>query len=245
MDMTFHNSVLLPNSITFNETGENKSRLVVEPAYPGYGVTIGNALRRVLLSSLPGSAIVSAKIDGVDHEFSTIEGVKEDVVDIIINLKKIKFKSHTADPVVLRISASGSKTVTGADIEENSDVEVATKDAYIATLTDDKASLNIEITVATGLGFVPIDAREEEKSGIGEISMDAWFSPVVRVGFEVEHVRVGKMVNFDRLVMDIETDGSITPEEAVQNASRILVDHFTLFTGQESDTAVPSEDEIE
>jgi DNA-directed RNA polymerase subunit alpha len=230
--MTFPQSVLLPNVVNFTEMGPNRARLVVEPAYPGYGVTLGNALRRVLLSSLPGAAIVAAKFHGVSHEFTVIEGVKEDVVDIVINLKKVKFTSFSAEPVKVKMKAKGVGVVTASAIDTGGLCEVANPDQPILTITDKIASVEAEFTVTSGLGFVPVEAREKQKLDIGEIAMDAWFSPVTRVGFDVEHVRVGEMVNFDRLTMDIETDGSLTPEDAVRKAARILVDHFTQLAGE-------------
>lgn len=248
MSISFHNSVLLPNVIKYEALGPNKARLIVEPAYPGYGVTLGNALRRVLLSSLPGSATVAAKFHGVEHEFSSINGVKEDLVDIIINLKKIKYLSHSSEPVKIKLLAKGAKVVTGADIVGNSDVSVVNPEQIIATLTEKSSVLDLDLTVATGLGFVPVEAREKEKLDIGEIALDAWFSPVLRVAFDVEHVRVGKMVNFDRLLMDIETDGSVTPEDAVNKAASILVDHFQLFSslaGQNSASQLSFEDKTD
>lgn len=204
----------------------HKSQIVVSPCYPGYGTTLGNALRRVLLSSLPGSAITAIKIKGVDHEFSTIDYVKEDVVEIILNMKGLRFRVHSDEPVEIELNAKGEKVVTAADFESNSQVEVVSKDAVIATLTDKAASLNIKVIVQKGRGYVPVEARENEKLDLGYIAIDSIYTPIRNVNFRTENVRVGQMTNYDKLLLDITTDGTVTPEDAFNSAVQILVEQF-------------------
>lgn len=224
-------NILLPSKIRIEE-GErpHEGVLIVEPCYHGYGTTLGNALRRVLLSSLPGAAVTSMKIKGVTHEFQSIDNIKEDVLEIILNLKLLRMKVHTDEPVKLTIKVSGKKIVTGKDIDPNSDVEIVNKDLKIVTLTDDKASIEMELVVERGRGYSATDERTDEKNDIGSISIDALFSPVRNVGYKVEDTRVGKITNYDKLIMTIETDGTITPEEAVELSSKMLIDYFSLLT---------------
>jgi len=218
----------LPSKIEIKKIGDNSERFIIEPLYPGYGNTIGNSLRRVLLSSLPGAAVQSVKIKGIQHEFSTIEHVKEDVVAIILNLKKVRFKYKGEEPIKLFIKEKGEKKVTAGDIKTTSDIEVVNKNQLIATLTSKEASLEMEITVGIGRGYVPVEERENEEHEIGTIIVDAIYTPIKNVNFDVENVRVGEMTNYDRLILDITTDGTITGEEAVKIASKILVDHFNF-----------------
>ncbi|MBU1102422.1 DNA-directed RNA polymerase subunit alpha [Patescibacteria group bacterium] len=207
----------------------NRAIFEIEGLYPGYGVTLGNALRRVLLSSLSGAAVTGVKIKGVHHEFSTIPHVMEDVVEIILNLRQIRFKMHGEESVKLFLNAKGEKIIKAGDIKASSDVEIINKDAVIASLTDKKAELEMEIEVEPGFGFVPVESRKKEKLEIGLIAIDAAFSPLRRVNFEVENMRVGDRTDFNRLRLDIETDGSVSPEEAFRKASEILVDQFKSF----------------
>ncbi len=238
--------VLLPSKIdlTPGET-ENKATLTVEPCYYGYGTTLGNALRRVLLSSLPGAAVTAVKISGVQHEFSAIEGVKEDVLEIILNLKELRMKVHTDEPVRLHLSVKGDKKVTGADVEANSDVEIVNPKQHICTLTDKKSEIEMDIFVGRGRGYVPVEEREEEKLELGTIAIDAVYSPVREVGYKVENARVGDITNYDKLVMDIETDGTMTPKEAVDQSVRILLDYFSLLSDQPADEAPAEAEEDE
>lgn len=201
----------------------------IEPLYPGYGTTIGNALRRALLSSLEGAAITSVKIEGVNHEFSTIPMVKEDVVSVLLNLKSLRFTVHGDEPVILELKVKGERAATGKDFKGSSNAEVMNGDQVIAMLTDKAATLEMEITVEKGLGYLPVESREKEKLAIGQIAVDAIFTPVKNVNYEVEHVRVGQRTDFDRLIVSIVTDGSITPEEALKRATMILSDHFTFI----------------
>ena len=205
----------------------------IEGLYSGYGLTIGNAIRRALLSSLPGAAITQVKIKGASHEFTTIEGVKEDVVEIGMNLKKVRFRIHTDEPQVLVLKIKGEKAVTASDIETNSQVDLITPDAHIATLTAKGAELDMEITVEKGLGYVPVDARKSEKLPIGVIALDALFSPVTKVNFTAENMRVGERADYNRLRLVVETDGSLTPSAAIRKASNILQDHFVKISGVE------------
>lgn len=216
---------------------ENRAIFEIENCYPGYGMTLGNAFRRVLLSSLPGAAVTAAKIEGAEHEFSTIPHVLEDVIQIILNLKQIRFKFYAQEPVVLTIEAKGEKKVKASDIKLTSDVEIINKDAHIATLTDKKAKLNMEIEVDSGLGYVPAEQRTKGKLSIGSIAIDAIFCPIKKINYEIENMRVGDRTDFNRLRIDIETDGSISPEEAFQKAAKILVEHFSIFVGEETPAA--------
>lgn len=219
----------LPNTFELRETGPNRATLVIEPLFSGYGVTVGNALRRVLLSSMPGAAITSVKIKGVDHEFSTLKGVKNDVVDIILNFKKVRVKMHTDEEVRLKIHASGKKDVTAGDIEANADVEIINKDLVLATLTSADSEFEVEIVAKRGRGYMPTEARQEEKREIGMIAIDSIFTPIRNVSLNVDNVRVGQLTTFEQVSLDIETDGTMTPKQAVALAGQILVDHFQLL----------------
>lgn len=209
------------------------ARITVSPCYPGYGTTVGNALRRVLLSSLSGAAATAMKIKGVDHEFSTIPHVKEDVVEIILHVKALRFVVHSEEPVELELSKKGEGVVTAGDFKGNSAVEVVNPDAIIATLTDKSAELNMKIVVQKGRGYIPVEAREHEKMDVGYIAIDAVYTPVRTVNFKTEHVRVGQMTNYDKLLLDITTDGTVSPEEAFTQATQILVEQFQSLLGAE------------
>ena len=200
----------------------------ISPLMPGYGATIANPLRRVLLSSLEGAAITSIKIKGVDHEFSSIAGVQEDVIELIINIKKIKFRLHTDGPVKLTLEVKGDKEVTAADIKTNADIEVINPEQHIAFLTDKKMEFVMELDIEKGIGYVPVEQRQKEKLAIGVIAIDAIFSPVQLVNFKIEDVRVGQRIDFNKVTMEVETDGSIDPEAAMKNASEILINHFNV-----------------
>jgi len=237
--------ILLPSKIDLTPgKDEHSATLVVEPCYYGYGTTLGNALRRVLLSSLPGAAVTAVKIDGASHEFAGLENVKEDILEVILNLKELRMKVHSDEPVRLSLNTKGEKKVTAADIDANADVEIANPDLVIATLTDKKAELNMEIIVEKGRGYVPVEEREDEKPELGTIAVDAVFSPVREVGYKVENARVGDVTNYDKLVMDIETDGTITPKEAVDQSVKVLLDYFSLLSDQEA-PAEKTEEETE
>lgn len=205
-------------------------KFVVEPLERGYGTTLGNALRRVLLSSLPGAAVTAVKIENVLHEFSTTPGLVEDVTDIILNLKGISVKMHCDEPRVIYIDASGAGAVTGADIKCDADVEILNPDHYIATLDSD-GKLRMSINVEKGRGYVSAEKHQNEDQPIGIIPVDSLFSPVTRVSFSVEDTRVGQQTDYDKLTLEVYTDKSIAPDEAVSSAAHILVDYLNLFTG--------------
>ncbi len=222
-------NISLPNKIEIKPKEKNVAQVIIEPFYPGYGITVGNSLRRVLLSSLPGAAITGVKIKGVSHEFSTLPNVKEDLVEVIMNLKLARFKLLNVDETKAVLKVKGEKEVTAKDIKKTSDFEIINPELHVATLTDPKAELEMEIFIKVGLGYWPVEAREKEKLELGVIAIDAIFSPVVKVNFKVENVRVEQMTNFDKLTLDIVTDGSIAPEEAFMSATQILLDHYNCF----------------
>ncbi len=230
-------NISLPKSIRLVEDHGARAIFTVEPLYPGYGITVGNALRRVLLSSLPGAAITNVRFEGVSHEFSTLPYVKEDVVDIILNLKKVRLQLHGDGPATLQLKVKGAKTVTAGDIQSNSDVEVISKDQVIATLTDKAATFELELTVEAGRGYIPVEQRDRQKNAIGTIAIDAIYTPIRTVNFSTQNVRVGQMTNYDRLRLDISTDGSVTPEAAMRQAAQILLDHFSFMQATPIETA--------
>ena len=195
----------------------------VDGLYPGYGHTLGNSLRRIILSSLPGAAITQVKIDGVQHEFSAIDGVKEDVITILLNLKRLRIHMHTDGPVTLTLKASGQKVVTAADITVPSQVEILNPEQKIAEITDKSTKLDIELTVEHGLGYVPREVHQKDKVDIGTIALDAVFTPIRRVNYEVENMRVGDRTDYNRLRIAIETDGTLTPREALEQSIEIMI----------------------
>lgn len=211
------------------EKKNNQAIFEIAGLYPGYGVTIGNSLRRVLLSSLEGAAVTQVKIKGVQHEFSTIPGVVEDVINILLNIKQLRFKLHTEESQQAKLKVKGQKVVKGANFELPTQVDLMNKDAQVATLTSKSANLEIEILIEKGLGYEPVETRKKGKLEIGTIAVDAIFTPVRKVSYRVESMRVGERTDFDRLILELETDGTITPEGALSQASEILVKHFSLF----------------
>jgi DNA-directed RNA polymerase subunit alpha len=212
----------------------NFGRVVVEPLERGWGHTVGNALRRALLSSLQGAAVISVRIDGVVHEYATIEGVTEDVTDIILNVKKLRLKLNSDDDAILRLEVSGEGDVKASDIEENPDVTVLNPDLHIATI-DSSAKLKIEMRVSDGSGYVAAEMNKREDDPVGTIPIDALFSPVTRVDYHVENTRVGQRTDLDRLVMDVWTDGSLSVEDAVGYGAKLLYDHLHLFINFEGE----------
>jgi DNA-directed RNA polymerase subunit alpha len=212
----------------YDDTDKNYGKFVVEPLERGYGTTLGNSLRRILLSSLPGAAVTSVKIDGILHEFSTVPGVKEDVTEIILNLKKLSLRLSDDTPKRAIINAVGPKEVTAADIIVNTDVEIFNPELHIATL-DENASLVMEINLATGRGYTPADQNKSESMPIGVIPVDSIFTPARKVNFTVQNTRVGQITDYDRLILEIWTDGSITPEESVSIGAKIMQEHLKLF----------------
>ena len=218
----------LSETLSIKKSGETPTfgSFGIEGLYTGYGTTVGNALRRVLLSSLPGAAITQMKIKGVDHEFSTLPGMTEDVVEFLLNLKKVRFHFFADEPQALTLKVKGERTVTAADIQSTTLVQVVNKDLHLATLTKKNAELDMEITVEKGLGYVTAESRKLERLPVGTVVLDAIFSPVVRVEFSVEDMRVGERTDYNRVRLEIETDGTISPSEALHKASNILKDHF-------------------
>jgi len=225
----------LPNIPKIVKKEGNRAVFEIEALYPGYGVTIGNSLRRVLLSSLEGAAVTQVQIKGVSHEFSTIPGVLEDVITIMMNLKQLRFKVFAPEPQKATLKVRGEKKVKGSDFNLSSQVELVNKDCQIATLTQKSSELEIEITIEKGIGYSPREARRKSpgfpqaKLEIGAIPLDAIFTPVKRVSYQVENMRVGERTDYDRLFLEIETDGTTVPEVAFTRASEILVNHFSMF----------------
>ncbi len=216
-------------AIETKQATAEEGTFVIEPLYPGYGTTMGSALRRVLLSSLTGAAITSVKFTGVDHEFSTIPGVKEDVIEVLLNLKQVRFQLDGDEPVTVSLTKKGAGKITAKDIAETDRLKVVGKDQHIATLSDKKAAVDAELTIEKGRGYFPVERREEQKLPVGTIAVDAIFTPVKRVNFQVENTRVGQMTNFDRLIINVTTDKTVAPADAVKDAARILVSQFQLF----------------
>ncbi|PIS41535.1 MAG: DNA-directed RNA polymerase subunit alpha [Candidatus Kerfeldbacteria bacterium CG08_land_8_20_14_0_20_42_7] len=223
----------LPSKIEIQKGSNSHERIfIIEPCYPGYGITLGNALRRVLLSSMPGAAIVSAHVKDVAHEFSTLPGVKEDIVELMLNLKKIRVKLFADEPIKIELREKGEKVVTAKDLKVTSDVEVANPDQVIATLTDKNAVLEMTLVAKKGRGYVPSEQQTDDNKEIGTITLDAIYTPVKNVNFTTEHVRVGEMTNYDKLSLTVTTDGTVSPEEAFSTASKILVEHFDAFANR-------------
>ncbi len=239
-------NIALPKKIEFkagNTSGEGQ--IIIEPLYSGYGMTLGNSLRRVLLSSLPGAAVVGVKIKGVSHEFMALPGFKEDILEIILNLKQLRLKMFTEEEVTLTLKAKGQTQITAADIDKNSDVEITSPELVIANLTEASASLEMEIFVKEGRGYKMSEGGKRDNE-IGYIEIDSIFSPVLSISIDVENARVGKMTNWDKLVLNIKTDKTITPQEAFEQSVKILVDQFSaLLPGALAAPAPVAEEESE
>ena len=236
MSKLIHNPALAE----IQDLSDNVATFVVKPLEPGYGNTLGNSLRRVLLSSINGAAIVAFKIDGVSHEFTSIEGVKEDVVDIMLNLKNIKFKAHTDSPVELRLEKTGAGVITAADIQASADMEVINPDQIIATIDDAKTKFVMDLVVESGHGYKTIEESSEDRIHSDMIAVDAIFTPVLRVRYKVDNTRVGQVSNLDKLNITIETDGSLSPREAFEQASAILANQYTALAGSTTIEAAPA-----
>ncbi|MFA6106461.1 MAG: DNA-directed RNA polymerase subunit alpha [Patescibacteria group bacterium] len=230
-------TIALPQNVEFNKgAGPHESLASIYPCYPGYGITLGNSLRRVLLSSLPGAAVIGVKIKGADHEFMSLPHVKEDVLEIILNLKKLRLKVFSDEPIILKLSAHGEKKVKAGDIAKSSQIEIINPELVIAGITDMAGNLEMEIHVAQGKGYEPVEAREKKNSEIGYIEIDSIFTPVLKVGIDIENIRVGKMTNWEKLKLDIKTDGTMEPEEAFEKAAKILIEQFKALVGKEKAT---------
>ena len=216
-----------PQKPKFEKIDKQTSKFLIEGCYPGYGITLGNALRRVLLSSLEGSAVTEIKVKGVTHEFTTIEGVKEDMVQLILNLKKVRFEiKGEAEKVKILLKIKGIKEVTAKDIKLTSEVNVFNKDQHIASLTSSKSDLEIELTIEKGVGYVAVEQRERLEKELGAIAIDGLFSPIEKVNFQVEDMRVGKRTDYDIIILEIKTDGTISPEDAYRKAVQVLLEQF-------------------
>jgi len=213
---------------------------LIEPLHAGYGNTLGNSLRRVLLSSIRGAAIVAFRIEGATHEFTTVAGVKEDVVDIMLNLKNVRLTVHTDEPIELRLEKKGAGVITAGDIKTSADVEIVNPDQIIATIDDPKKSVVIDLVVEAGRGYRTIEDSSESRIHSDMIALDAVFSPVLRVRYKVDNTRVGQETNLDKLLITVETDGSISPREAFEEAAAILVNQYTALAGSTTVEAAPA-----
>ena len=227
--------IQLSATVNIKTVSEDARRGVfeVEGLYAGYGLTIGNSLRRALLSSLPGAAVTYIKIKNASHEFSTLPGLKEDLIELTLNFKKLRFEMHTDEPQTLLLKSKGIGTVTAGDIEGNADVAVVNKDEVIANLTTKDADLEIEVTVERGMGYSAVESRKAEKLTVGLIGVDAFFSPVTKVNFTADNMRVGDRTDYNKLHLEIETDGTISPSKALSDTATILKDHFEKFLSLE------------
>ncbi len=221
--------------IKIESSDKNRAVFSISPLPSGYGMTLGNAFRRVLLSSLPGAAITAAKIDGITHEYSTIAGVQDSMLDILLNLKLVQINKHSKDPETVKISVSKEGPVTAKDIEHSSDIEILNPDLVITHITKKGAKLNMELVIEKGVGYVPATLRKKDKKDIGLIQIDAIYSPVIKVRYDVTSARVGKMTNLDNLMIEIETNSSITPDDALKFTSSVLKSYFDLFLMDEDD----------
>ena len=236
MSKVIHNPALA----SVEEHSATSASFVIEPLQAGYGNTLGNSLRRVLLSSIRGGAIVAFRIEGTSHEFTTVPGIKEDVVDIMLNLKNVRIKVTSDEPVELRLEKKGAGVITAADIKSNAEVEIINLDQVIATIDDPKKSIVMDIVVEAGRGYETIEESSVRRVHSDMIALDAVFSPVLRVRYKVESTRVGQETNLDKLQLNVETDGSMTPREAFEEASAILVNQYTALAGSTTVEAAPA-----
>lgn len=234
------NAIHNPALARIDDAGPNTATFVIEPLHAGYGNTLGNSLRRVLLSSIEGAAIVAFRIEGATHEFTTVPGVKEDVVDIMLNLKGVNLVSHSDKPVELRIEKKGSGEVTAADIKTTADIEVINPEHVICTIDDPKAKVLMDLVVDTGRGYRTIEESSDSRLHSDMIALDAMFSPILRVRYKVDGTRVGQETNLDKLELTIETNGAVTPREAFEEAAAILVNQYTALAGSTRVEAAPA-----
>jgi DNA-directed RNA polymerase subunit alpha len=228
-------AITLPQKPKYKALEDNMGKFEIEGCYPGYGTTLGNALRRVLLSSLSGAAIVSVKIKGVKHEFSTIPNVQEDVIQIILNLKQVRFKLHKDGPAKVTLKIKGEKEINAGAITCSSDVEIINPEAHIATITSAKGEIEMEMEVESGIGYVPVELQEREKKEVGVIALDAIYTPIKRVNYTISNMRVGKRTDFERINLIVTTDGSVNPQEAFSKAVNILVEQFEILKTLDED----------
>lgn len=234
-------TIILPSKPSIVKETGNTGVYEIDGLYAGYGHTMGNSLRRIILSSIPGAAITSVKIDGTSHEFSKITGIKEDVITILLNLKKIRLKMNTDEKQVLEIDAKGQKEVTAGDIKATGQVEIMNPDQHIATLTSKDSKLKVEITIEKGLGYMSREDLHKNKVDVGSIVLDAIFTPVKKVSYEVENMRVGDRTDYNRLRFAIETDGSITPKEALEKSIEIMIKQLKAIVGFKEEIIMPKQ----
>jgi DNA-directed RNA polymerase subunit alpha len=233
-------NVTLPSKPRVVKEEDNKGIFEIDGLFPGYGHTLGNSLRRIILSSLPGAAITQVKIDGVEHEFSTLDGVKEDVITLLLNLRRVRLMMHGDEPMTISLKKTGPGPVTAADIECPTQVEILSPDQHICELTNKSTKLNIEMTVENGLGYVPREVHQKDKVEIGTIALDAVFTPIRRANYEVENMRVGDRTDYNRLRLILETDGTYTPREALEKAIEIMIHQLKSVIGfQETQSSAP------
>ena len=242
-------NITLPSKPRVVSEEENHGIYEIDGLYPGYGHTLGNSLRRIILSSLPGAAITQVKIDGADHEFSTLSGIKEDVITILLNLKRIRIASHTDEPIKIQLEKTGVGHVTAKDISAPSQVEILNPEQPICEITNKSTALKMEITVERGLGYVPREVHKRDKVDVGTIALDAVFTPIRRANYEVENMRVGDRTDYNRLRINVETDGTYTPRAAVESAIEVMIHQLKAIVGfqegtqdQEHDTATGSDE---
>ena len=229
--------IILPSKPRAVSEEGNKGTFEIDGLVPGYGYTLGNSLRRIILSSLPGAAITAVKIDGVSHEFATLDGLKEDIITVLLNLKNVRFELSSDEPATVTLSVKGPKIVTAADIKTGGPVSIANPEQYICEVSG-KVGLNMEITIERGLGFVSRDAHHKQKADIGTIFLDAIFSPIRRVSYDVEEMRVGDKTNFNRLRLVIETDGTLSPREALEQSVKIMIEQLAAIVEVDSGAVI-------
>jgi DNA-directed RNA polymerase subunit alpha len=233
------NLISTPGLAGVTDHNPTSATFAIEPLHPGYGMTLGNSLRRVLLSSIAGAAVIGFRVNGISHEFTTVKGVKEDVVAIMLNLKNIRFKVFSDETQTITLSKKGKGVIKAKDLQLNSDVEVVNPDQIICTVDDDKANINLELTIETGRGYRALDETGSGRKVSDMIMLDALFTPVLRVRYKVENTRVGQRTDLDRLLLTVDTDGSITPRDAFEEAAAILVNQYTALAGQTRVEAAP------
>ncbi|MEA1929394.1 MAG: DNA-directed RNA polymerase subunit alpha [Patescibacteria group bacterium] len=239
-------SIILPSKPRIVSEDQLKGIYEVDGLYPGYGHTLGNSLRRILLSSLVGTAITTVKVEGVTHEFATIPGVKEDVISLILNLKRVRFKFTGDEPQKLSLKVKGEKEITAKDIQVGGQVEVINSDQYLATITDKKGSLDVELTVERGMGYLPKEVIRHDRNEIGVIFLDAVFTPIHRASYEVENMRVGDRTDYNRLRLNIETDGTVSSRQALEKALEIMISQLQAIVGFKSEeTEFNARDKVE
>lgn len=234
------NAIHNPKLAKIDDLGNHSATFVIEPLHSGYGMTLGNSLRRVLLSSIEGAAITAFRIEGVTHEFTTVKGIKEDVVDIMLNLKNVRVKAHSDRPVELRIEKKSAGVITAADIKLSDDIEIVNPETLICTIDDPKGSLVMDIVVEIGRGYRTIEESSEQRVHSDMIALDAIFSPVLRVRYKVENTRVGDVTDLDKLLVTVDTDGSVSPQDAFEESAAILVNQYTALAGGTAVDAAPT-----